>query len=100
VTWPGRKQVFRRYREYGTTAGDVVGLEGEDVVGTPLLRPVMRGGQPVPGLPDLDQARAHAAEELRRLPLELRLLEPFTMPVEISRGIRSLAERMDMEERR
>lgn len=38
TTDPGRKQVWR------TPAGDVIGLEDEDVSGAPLLVPVMRGG--------------------------------------------------------
>ena len=29
ATWPGRKQVFRRYDSRGRMAGDVLGLEDE-----------------------------------------------------------------------
>jgi nicotinate phosphoribosyltransferase len=95
ATWPGRKQVYRRYHDDGTIAGDLVALPGESADGETLLRPAMRGGRRVVGFPTLDQARAHAADCLARLPVALRRLEPGQVPVEISRGIRQLAADMD-----
>jgi len=93
ATWPGRKQVFRRYASDGSIAGDVVALESEVVAGEPLLVPVMRSGRVLPGQPDLPAARARAARSLAQLPEALRRLENFVMPVEISPGIRTLADR-------
>jgi nicotinate phosphoribosyltransferase len=92
ATWPGRKQVFRHYASDGTITGDVVVLETEVIAGEPLLVPVMRGGKILPGQPDLAHARARAARSLQQLPDALRRLESFVMPVEISTGIRALAE--------
>ncbi len=57
ATLPGRLQVWR------TPEGDIVGLQGEDVPGTPLLHPVWDATGRLP-LPSLDEARAHAAAEL------------------------------------
>jgi len=94
ATWPGRKQVFRRYASDGTIAGDVVALESEVVAGEPLLVPVMRAGQVLPGQPDLAAARAQTAHSLTQLPDALRRLENFVMPVEISPGIRAMAARI------
>jgi nicotinate phosphoribosyltransferase len=95
ATWPGRKQVYRRYAADGSIAGDTVASLGETVAGEPLLRPAMRAGRRVPGFPELAAARAHAAASLARLPEKLRRLEPASVPVEISRGIRELAAALD-----
>ena len=95
ATWPGRKQVYRRYNADGTVAGGVVALIDEPVDGEPLLRPAVRGGKRVGDLPNLTEARTHAAASLARLPEPLRRLDPFDVPVEISRGIRQLASRLD-----
>ena len=95
ATWPGRKQVYRRYAADGSIAGDTVALRDEPMAGEALLRPAMRAGRRVPGLPDLAAARAHAAASLALLPERLRRLEPGAVPVEISGGIRALAAALD-----
>lgn len=95
ATWPGRKQVYRRYAPDGTIAGDTVALEGERADGEPLLRAVMRGGRRIAPLPDLRAARRCAALELGRLPPPLRRLEPGAVPVAISLGLRTLAAELD-----
>ncbi|HZW52095.1 MAG TPA: nicotinate phosphoribosyltransferase, partial [Rudaea sp.] len=63
ATWPGRKQVWRRYDESGRMAGDVVSLEHDKQPGEPLLQPAMRGGRRL-AQPVLEQARHHAAANL------------------------------------
>src|SRR5271169_2993241 len=95
ATWPGRKQVYRTYHADGTIAVDVVALTNEPVNGQPLLQPAMRNGKRVANLPDLAEARLHAASCLARLPDKLRRLETCRVPVEISLGIRELAAEMD-----
>jgi nicotinate phosphoribosyltransferase len=95
ATWPGRKQVYRRYHADGTIAADTVTLAAEPAGGEALLWPIMRDGKRVAGLPDLMEARAHAAASLARLPKALRQLEPDHVPVQISHGIRQLAAEMD-----
>ena len=96
ATWPGRKQVYRRYRADGTIAGDLVALTSETIKnGEPLLRPAVRNGERVPNLPGLAEARLHAASSLARLPEPLRRLEAGRVLVEISAGIRALAAEMD-----
>jgi nicotinate phosphoribosyltransferase len=91
ATWPGRKQVFRRYDTDGLMVGDIVSLERDQAAGEPLLRPVMRSGRKVPGLPTLAEARCHARASLKRLPATLQQLEPFAYPVEIDPRLRQLA---------
>ncbi len=96
ATWPGRKQVFRRYDADGSMAGDLVTLEGEREPGAPLLQPVLRAGRLVAPLPSLDEARAHARRELATLPAALRALDgPCAYPVEIAPPVRALAAAVD-----
>jgi len=95
ATWPGRKQVYRRYNSDGTIAGDVVALTTETVAGEALLRPAMRGGRRVPELSGLGAARAHAVVSLSHLPAPLRHLQAGRVPVEISAGIRAMAAELD-----
>lgn len=95
ATWPGRKQVWRRYAADGSFAGDTLGLETEAQEGEPLLRSVMRKGKALAALPNLRAVRAHAAEQLKRLPPALRQLEPTPYPVSVSEALRRLAEECD-----
>ena len=94
ATWPGSKQVYRRY-ENGKMHGDAIVLENESKPGRPLLQPAMRGGRRFGSLPSLETIRNHAAAELGSLPAALARLQPGTYPVTISAGIKSLAEACD-----
>jgi nicotinate phosphoribosyltransferase len=95
ATWPGRKQVWRRYAGDGTFAGDVLGLDSEVHDGGPLLRPVMRQGRRVDARPSLEIIRAHAAEQLARLPGALKRLEPFPYLPEVTLSLQQLANECD-----
>lgn len=92
ATWPGRKQVYRKE----DFSGDVVTLETDVQPGQPLLRPVMVQGRRLP-LPRLDSIRAHALEQLSRLPEALRHLNVTAdYPVEIAPALRALATAFDL----
>jgi len=96
ATWPGRKQVYRRYDGDGRLAGDVLTLEDDRRDGVPLIEPVLRGGKRVAELPDLDAIRARASAELACVPPAWRGLfceAPF--PVEVAPALRKLAEVCD-----
>jgi len=84
VTWPGRKQVFRTFRD-GVMTGDLISLEGEAEEGTPLVQPVMAGGRRL-ALPEkLDDIRTRAEKQFKALPPDLRTLEHSpSYPVRIS----------------
>jgi nicotinate phosphoribosyltransferase len=97
ATWPGVKQVVRRFDADGCIACDCVQLADEPVDGRPLLAPVMRGGRRVAAAPTLADARRHCAAQLRTLPERLRSLEPVSdgYRVEVSAGLQALAAAVD-----
>lgn len=96
-TWPGRKQVWRRFDANGNALGDVLGLMSESMPGIALLHSVMRGGRCVVELPSLAASRSHANAQLRSLPPSLKQLDAaVSYPVEISPGLRRLADDVDL----
>lgn len=96
ATWPGRKQVFRRYRDDGTMAGDVLALADTAAQGEPLLEPCLRGGRRIGAAPTLAEIRRRTAQQLARLPAPLRALHPGApYPVEVDPDLKALARRMD-----
>jgi nicotinate phosphoribosyltransferase len=93
VTWPGRKQVWRRADH------DVVSLHDEEIPeARPLLvRAMGQGRRLAAGSEPLHLARERCREALAGLPGDLRRLEPVAddtvvWPVEISAGLRGLAD--------
>jgi nicotinate phosphoribosyltransferase len=101
ASWPGRKQVYRTFDENGVISGDLITTVEDpppDGGATPLLKPVMRAGQPVEPLPSLEEIRACASGNLARLPGHLRDLETEPFPrVEISGALRRLADHVDRQ---
>jgi nicotinate phosphoribosyltransferase len=96
ATWPGRKQVWRRYGADGRMAGDVLSLEDDSQRGVPLLRPAMKSGERIRPQPTLAEIRAHAARELACLPEPLRRLEPgASYPVQVADVLVRLAAEVD-----
>jgi nicotinate phosphoribosyltransferase len=96
ATWPGRKQVWRRFQSDGRMAGDVLSVEGDDQAGEPLIGLVMQNGQRLEAPPTLARIRARAARDLERLPEPLRRLEPdASYPVKVSEALTRLAAEVD-----
>jgi nicotinate phosphoribosyltransferase len=96
-TWPGRKQVWRRFGPDGRMAGDVLTLEDDRQDGEPLLVPVMQNGRRLVPSPRLAECQARAARELARLPEPLRQLgsqAPYT--VEVADALVRLARDVDL----
>lgn len=96
ATWPGAKQIYRRYDDTGRFAGDTVTLAGDRAEGEPQVIPLMRGGHRVDAQSTLHELRANAADQLKRLPEPLRTLTgapPY--PVEIAPGVQEMAKRVD-----
>jgi nicotinate phosphoribosyltransferase len=96
ATWPGRKQVWRRYGADGRMAGDVLSVESDAQAGEPLIQPVMRAGARVAPSPTLAEIRARAARNLAQLPEPMRRLEPeASYPVQIGEALVRLAAEVD-----
>ena len=96
ATWPGRKQVWRKYRSDGRMAGDVLSIENDTHQGDMLIRQYIKAGKRICTLPALPEIRSHATRELERLPETLRRLEPGTIyPVHVSDSLVRLAAEVD-----
>jgi nicotinate phosphoribosyltransferase len=95
-TWPGRKQVWRRYAPSGAMISDVLSVESDRQEGDPLLQPVMRQGRRLGLKPSLDDIRARAAAELASLPQGLQQLEPERVyKVQVGEALTTLTAEVD-----
>lgn len=97
TTLPGRKQVVRFISESGRLVHDVIGMEGEDLPGEPLLRTVMtNGARTGAGRESLETLRARAARHLDALPERLHDLERTVVPypVRLSEAMRKHRDRV------
>jgi nicotinate phosphoribosyltransferase len=96
ATWPGRKQVWRRYAADGRMAGDILSIDADDQPGEPLLRLAMQSGRRVAPSPPLADIRACAARNLAQLPEPLRALQSgATYPVQVADRLLQLAAEVD-----
>jgi nicotinate phosphoribosyltransferase len=92
ATWPGRKQVWRRYDRNGRMMVDTLSFDGDVHDGKPLIYLVMAGGRRVGPQPSLHDIRAHARHELGRLPAQLKEISPLVpYPVQVSASLEQLA---------
>lgn len=91
-TWPGPRQVYRRYDSSGYLSMDVLACEDEVLEGQSLLHEVMTDGRRTCCTPPLTEVRAYCAEQLARLPPAYRSLEHVLQaPVKVSQGQHQLA---------
>ena len=95
-TWPGRKQVWRRFDAAGRMCGDTLALADEVRDGTALLTTVMQGGRRLAPSPPLAAVREFARTQLATLPPPLRALEVAPpWPLTVSAPLRRLAQEVD-----
>ena len=96
ATWPGAKQVYRRYDQQGRIEHDVVTTAADTQEGTPLIRPVMESGKRREASDSPDHIRERATAELATLPDKMRRLSPgATISVRISAALQSLTREVD-----
>jgi nicotinate phosphoribosyltransferase len=96
ATWPGRKQVWRRFGADGCMAGDILSVEGDKQPGEPLIEAVMRAGRRLDPPRTLAEIRARAARDIERLPEALRKLDgaaPY--PVKLGDELTKLSSEVD-----
>ena len=99
ATWPGRKQVCRRYDTDGVMLSDTISTVDETHEGRPLLHPVMHDGLRLNAPLSLSEIREFTARELTTLPKALReLQQEASYPVTISEPLRRLAESLDAQQ--
>lgn len=100
ATWPGRKQVWRRYDADGRMLLDVLSTQEDVHEGEPLIGPVMQDGRRIGPRPSLQEIRKHARQQLDRLPRELEVLKPsVSLPVEVAESLEILAAAVDARTR-
>ena len=98
ATWPGRKQVWRRYGPSGEIEADLLGLETEQWPGLPLLEPVMQRGRRTADAPPTEAVRQRAKAQMATIPSRLRsLTEASPMRPAISDPLRALAVKADAD---
>ena len=107
ATWPGRKQIYRRFDgptepctgspvPIGTPVGDTLTLNTAAHAGEPLLHPVMEEGRRLQAAPELAVTRAYAQRAVAALPESLRRLDRTGgYPVEVAEAIHAVAARLD-----
>jgi nicotinate phosphoribosyltransferase len=96
ATWPGRKQVWRRYGSNGRMADDIISVETDRQPGQPLIEKVMQCGQRIRPSPALTEIRDRAARSLERLPESLRRLEAnASYPVKVADALIALTDEVD-----
>lgn len=95
-TWPGRKQVFRRYNGDGLIQADALVEISDECEGKALLETVMRDGKRLAASPDLSAVREHATNELATLPKSMHdPLASSDYPVAVSKTLEELAAKID-----
>jgi nicotinate phosphoribosyltransferase len=96
ATWPGRKQVIRRYDGAGRMAGDLLTVTDAAPAAGGLLQEVMRNGRRLEASPSLQDVRRHAQAELARLPAALQALPAApAYAVAVDESLRALAREVD-----
>jgi len=75
ATYPCKKQVYRIFDTDNNFSGDVVGLENEDINGTPLLQQIVKNGRPCYRLPAINEVQKTARDNITRLPQQFKRLE-------------------------
>lgn len=96
TTWPGRKQVWRKYGPDGRMARDILSTTDDVREGEPLLQPMMRAGRRILPSPTLPEIRARADSNLSLMPEPLRNLHPHIHPIEVGDGLIRLTEEVDL----
>jgi nicotinate phosphoribosyltransferase len=96
ATWPGRKQVYRRFDTAGRMTGDTLTLDTDQQSATPLLTTVMQGGRRLAPAPSLPEIRDYAQSQLAILPPSLCQLDDVSpYAVEVSASLYDLARQVD-----
>jgi nicotinate phosphoribosyltransferase len=98
ITWPGRKQVYRRYGTDDVMLDDTVTIDGDPQPGEALIEHVMHRGRRLRPAESLGDIRARLVSQLARLPSRLRELDAAPrFPVRLAPALRDLAAAVDRD---
>ena len=91
ISWPAKKQVYRRLDTEGHLGSDVIGLRADNIAGAePLLRKVMDRGKALRPA-NLQESRSTFLEEFKLLPEPVKAIcNPAGYPVEFSPALQKL----------
>ena len=96
ATWPGRKQVYRRYGPDGRMREDLMTIEADAQEGDALIQPLMTAGRRLVPPPGLAEIRARALRQYALLPEPLKSLDTAAAySVVVSDALRRLAAEVD-----
>lgn len=100
TTWPGAKQIYRRYADNGQLSEDLLTLNSDTGhAGEALLQPQIRHGHRVSQAESLKTIRQRCTAELQSLPPQLKRLEPHhSYGVRISEALKELARETDLRQ--
>jgi nicotinate phosphoribosyltransferase len=99
VTYPGRKQIYRKTDSQGEYAGDVIALEEEHMSGEPLLVPVMRAGKRLGPAAPLPELQKRCQLQIECLPAAVRALAVPRQPYPVRHSARLEALLEEVRER-
>jgi len=92
-SYPGIKNVYRKYDKDGKIDGDVIGIEGEEDQGKPLLVSYIENGKLVREMPHLDEIRNYCIAAIKEIPESyLSLDKKYKYKVTISEKLKKLLE--------
>jgi len=90
MSLPGRKQVYRKIVNKKLQQ-DIIRLEGEKKLGTPLLRPIFKKGKLIYNLSSVLTIRDYVQKQLKYLPKKyLAIDKTYQYPVKVSSRLNKL----------
>ncbi len=89
-SYPGRKQIFRKFNAKGKMERDIIGLENEKL-GEPLLKQYIKKGQRILEVAPLKETKIIVKEQIEKIPSELKkIYAKDKYKVEISKDLKKM----------
>ncbi len=96
ATWPGRKQVWRRFDNDGYMVGDVISTQDDDQDGIKLIECVMKNGKRLAQPKPLKEIRRQMSTQIDSLPRDTAdLCATRHYPVSVAKKLTDLAASVD-----
>ncbi len=100
LTYPGKKQVYRIYDKYGMFKEDILSLEDETPPSNSegLLIPIIKNGELVVNLPNIDEIQEFYLNNIKRLPETYKKLEEAQIfNLKISKKLQDLTNSLKLK---